>query len=418
MTTRDKKEPRGFIDDGVARGPRHNKTIARDMAMSLDLFHPKPFYRKAVSFVLTATLMLASLVAGNPAMAQTAPEKRIAFVVGNAAYKAGALPTPANDAGLIAQTLQAAGFDVVGARDLDQNGLHDAMRDFIAKVNAAGPDAVAFVYLAGYGLQYQGDNYFAPVDAQIAKAADVPVETLRLSDFTKALAAINNRGSIVVLDGARANPFVANDQPLAGGLALVQPDGSQLIAFNATPGTVAPPENGPYGAYAHALAETIRTGGLSLADVFDRTRLRVGELTKGAEVSWDADTFKGPFNFFNRAPTAPAANVPTYDAANIRNKPIRDFDERDAYFAALYRDTLAGYEDFLAAYPNDAMARRVRAIVAAGVKPSPGAKPGLPTPRRPTGPICAATPTARICGTRAAGLRIWKQRWNRRQPLP
>ena len=333
--------------------------------MSLELFRPRAFYHKAVSLVLTATLMLAGLAAGNPAFAQTAPEKRIAFVVGNAAYKVGALPTPANDAGLIAQTLQAAGFDVVGARDLDQNGLHDAMRDFIAKVNAAGPDAVAFVYLAGYGLQYQGDNYFAPIDAEITKATDVPVETLRLSDFTKALAAVNNRGSIVVLDGARANPFVANAEPLAGGLALVEPDANQLIAFNATPGTVAPPESGAYGAYAHALAETIRTGGLSLADVFDRTRLRVGELTKGAEVSWDADKFKGPFTFFNRAPTAPAATAPTYDAANIRNKPIRDFDERDAYFAALYRDTLAGYEDFLAAYPNDAMARRVRAIVAA-----------------------------------------------------
>ncbi len=322
-------------------------------------------YRKAVSLVLAAALMLAGFVAADPALAQTAPEKRLAFVVGNAAYKAGPLPTPANDAGLIAQTLQAAGFDVVGARDLDDNALHDAMRDFLTKVTAAGPNAVAFVYLSGYGLQYQGDNYFAPVDAQIANAADVPVQTLRLSDFTKALAAINNRGSIVVLDGARANPFVANGQPLAGGLALVEPDASQLIAFNATPGTVAPPESGPYGAYAHALAETIRTGGLSLADVFDRTRLRVGELTKGAEISWDADKFKAPFTFFNRAPNAPAADVPAYDAANIRSKPIRDFDERDAYFAALYRDTLAGYEDFLAAYPNDAMARRVRAIVAA-----------------------------------------------------
>ncbi|SOC85071.1 Uncharacterized protein, contains caspase domain [Ensifer adhaerens] len=322
-------------------------------------------YRKAVSIMLTVALMIAGLAAANTAAAQTAPEKRLAFVVGNAAYKVGPLATPANDAGLIAQTLQAAGFDVVGARDLDQNGLHDAMRDFIAKVTAAGPNAVVFVYLAGYGLQYQGDNYFAPVDAQIANAADVPVETLRLSDFSKALAAIDNRGSIVVLDGARANPFVANGQPLAGGLALVEPDANQLIAFNATPGTVAPPENGPYGAYAHALAETIRTGGLPLADVFDRTRLRVGELTKGAEVSWDADRFKAPFAFFNRAPNAPAANVPTYDAVSIRNKPIREFDERDAYFAALYRDTLAGYEDFLAAYPNDAMARRVRAIVAA-----------------------------------------------------
>ncbi len=250
-------------------------------------------YRKAVSLVLAAALMLAGFVAADPALAQTAPEKRLAFVVGNAAYKAGPLPTPANDAGLIAQTLQAAGFDVVGARDLDDNALHDAMRDFLTKVTAAGPNAVAFVYLSGYGLQYQGDNYFAPVDAQIANAADVPVQTLRLSDFTKALAAINNREQHRRA-GWRTRQSFRGERPAAcrrprSGRA----DASQLIAFNATPGTVAPPESGPYGAYAHALAETIRTGGLSLADVFDRTRLRVGELTKGAEISWDADKFKG-----------------------------------------------------------------------------------------------------------------------------
>src|SRR5215472_3650773 len=50
-------------------------------------------------------------------------EKRIALVIGNGSYQTGALPTAANDAGLIAQTLQAAGFDVVGARDLDQDTL-------------------------------------------------------------------------------------------------------------------------------------------------------------------------------------------------------------------------------------------------------------------------------------------------------
>ena len=46
-------------------------------------------------------------------------EKRIALVIGNGAYQISPLTTPANDAGLVAQTLQAAGFDVVGARDLD-----------------------------------------------------------------------------------------------------------------------------------------------------------------------------------------------------------------------------------------------------------------------------------------------------------
>src|SRR5262245_16088716 len=76
-------------------------------------------------------------------------EKRIALVVGNAAYQAGALKTAANDAGLIAQTLQAAGFDVVGARDLDQESVRRALRDFLDKAQSSGPDTVALFYLSG-----------------------------------------------------------------------------------------------------------------------------------------------------------------------------------------------------------------------------------------------------------------------------
>lgn len=320
---------------------------------------------RAIWALLAVVLVLTGLAVAGPAQAQNAMEKRIALVIGNSAYKAGALPTPANDAGLIAQTLQAAGFDVIGARDLNQDGLRDALRDFLAKANASGPDTIAFVYLAGYGLQYQGDNYFVPVDAQIANATDVPVEAIRVSDFTRSLAAIRNRGSIVVLDAARANPFAQSNQPLASGLALVEADANQLIAFNAAPGTVAPPEAGPYGAYAHALAEMMRVGGLPLSEVFDRTRLRVSDLSKGAQISWDASKFGGAFTFLDRGSDAPAVQVSSYNSATMRTKAIRDFDERDAYFAALDRDTLAGYEDFLAAYPDDPMARRVRAIIAA-----------------------------------------------------
>ena len=80
-------------------------------------------------------------------------EKRIALVLGNSGYQAGALKTAANDAGLIAQTLQAAGFDVVGARDLDDDSLRRAFRDFVEKASGSGPDTVAFVYFSGYGLQ-------------------------------------------------------------------------------------------------------------------------------------------------------------------------------------------------------------------------------------------------------------------------
>src|SRR5580704_4949402 len=80
-------------------------------------------------------------------------EKRIALVVGNGAYAKSPLATAANDAGLIAQTLQAAGFDVIGARDLDADSLRKSFHDFIEKVQADPANTVAVIYLAGYGVQ-------------------------------------------------------------------------------------------------------------------------------------------------------------------------------------------------------------------------------------------------------------------------
>ncbi len=292
-------------------------------------------------------------------------EKRVALVVGNAGYQVGALATPANDAGLIAQTLQAAGFDVVGARDLDQDSLRRALRDFVEKATAAGPDTVAFVYVSGYGVQLEGENYFVPIDAKIARDSDVAAEAIRMSDYIRPLAALKLKASIVVLDAARANPFAKSGPPLAGGLALVEPEPGVLIAFNAAPGTVAPEGQGPYGAYAQALAEMLREGGLPLAGVFDRARLRVNDLTKGAEVPWHASKVETSLVFFERASDAPPPAVSNEQTAAIRARPIRDLATQEAYAVALERDTLDGYSEFLTAYSDDPMAARVRAIVAA-----------------------------------------------------
>lgn len=319
---------------------------------------------RTVSKYLAFFVVLIVFAVGSTAGALAQGEKRLAFVIGNAGYQSGALATSANDAGLIAQTLQAAGFDVVGARDVDQESLRGAYRDFLGKVSAAGPDAVAFVYLAGYGVQFEGENYFVPVDAQISNAADVPIAAVRVSDLTKPLTALPTKINIVVLDAARPNSFAHSNQPLAGGLALVDPDPNMLIAFNAAPGTVAPEGKGPYGAYAQALAEMIRDGGLQLGDVFDRTRLRVNEVTQGAELPWDSSKITAPFVFFDRGPDAPAPQVSAAEMRRMRTKEIRDFDAHDAYVAALDRDTMRGYEDFLVAYPDDPMAKRVRAVIA------------------------------------------------------
>jgi uncharacterized caspase-like protein len=318
-----------------------------------------PMHR-VIKYVLT----LLGVVLAVPSLSAAQNEKRIALVIGNAAYQQGALPTTANDAGLIAQTLQAAGFDVVGARDLDGDTLRHTLRDFVEKAAASGPDTVAMVYLAGYALQMSGENFFVPVDAKIVRDTDLPVEALRVSDYIHQLGTLPLRAGIFVLDGARASPFSLSGQPLAGGLALVEPDPNMLVAFNAAPGTIGPSEPGPYGAYAQALAEMIRQGGLSLPELFNRVRLRVNETTNGAEVPWNAQHMQSDFTFFEREPDAPQA-APPAQVAEMETRPIRDFDARDAYIAALDRDTLQAYEEFLAAFPDDPLAKRVRAIVAA-----------------------------------------------------
>src|ERR1700681_440963 len=212
-----------------------------------------------IGFFLAALLAALTPLLATPGHAQ-APERRFALVIGNSEYKAGKQPTAANDAGLIAETLRTAGFDVSGARDLDQDTLRRSIREFLDKVTAAGPEAVTIVYLAGYGGHFEGENYIVPIDAAIRRDEDIPIEAFRISDFTRQLAGTPGTVKIFVVDAARQHPFAPAGIPLASGLGLVEPDAGMVIAFNATPGSIAPIENGPYGAFGHSLSEMIATG--------------------------------------------------------------------------------------------------------------------------------------------------------------
>jgi uncharacterized caspase-like protein len=323
--------------------------------------------RVSVSILAASALLGLSVWAGaQSADAPAAPSTqnpRIALVIGEASYPDQTLATSANDAGLVAQVLQAAGFDVVGARDLDEKSIRTALRDFLTRADAAGPNMQAFIYLAGRAVQYEGDNYFVPVDAQIARGADIPIEAVRLADFTHALASAPGLARIIVLDGARANPYAKAGAPLAGGLALVDPEPGELVAFNASPGSIAADEPGPYGSYAKTLAGSMRQGGLPIDDVFAQTRLAVNEASGGAQLPWSASKLTAPYYIFERAADAPPPAAQSA-LAEASRRPIKSFSKNDAYAAAVQRDTLRGYQDFLAAYPDSAQARRVRAILA------------------------------------------------------
>ncbi len=298
-----------------------------------------------------------------PKAGLAAPEKRLALVIGDAAYKVQPLPTTISDAALISQTLQSAGFDVIAARDLDQNLLREAFRNLMNKITSAGPGAVVFIYFAGYGAQLAGENYLIPIGAEISDVADLPTRAVSLSELKQALSGLNLKSTFIVLDSGRPGPFVMAKQ--AGGPAWTEPEANMLIAFSTAPGTLARDTSGNYGAYARGLAEMIREGDLGPAILFDRVRLRVHELTGGGQIPWHASKIEAPFKFLERTPTVSVGTNTPERAARFRLQPMRALGVQNAYATALMRDTFDAYTDFLADYWQDPMTKRVRALLAA-----------------------------------------------------
>ena len=99
-------------------------------------------------------------------------EKRVALVIGNAAYRAVAeLPTARKDGQDIAAALRAAGFsEVIEHYDLGEQQMRKALAAFEDK--ATGADW-AVVYYAGHGIEVNGRNYLVPVDAHLKTATEV-----------------------------------------------------------------------------------------------------------------------------------------------------------------------------------------------------------------------------------------------------
>jgi uncharacterized caspase-like protein len=307
-----------------------------------------------------SALAVASVFVGQPCLAASAgvvaPEPRLALVIGEAGYRPGALPTSANDAGLAAQALAESGFTVTAYADLSAGAIRRAFASFIAEARRAGPDAAVAVYLSGYGVQFDGRNFFVPVEAKISRDIDVPAQAVNLADFSRDLDRLPLKARISFFDLARANAFLREDPPLASGLAMDAPPPGSIEVFNTAPGAVVSPGEGDYGPFASALAGVITRSGLGVEDMLRLLRLRVTALTNGAAVPFVEGRLERVFAF---VPPAPAV------VSNPASPPLASFAPSAAFWEAIERDTLQDYAAFLGAYPGDPQAPRVEMLLAA-----------------------------------------------------
>src|SRR5215475_4149967 len=317
---------------------------------------------KLARWILAATLM--ACCAPLAAMAQS----RVALVLGNSAYERGPIRNSLADAGLVAEALNGVGFEIMEAADLDQGDLRRAFSDFIARMQAAGPDAIAFVYFSGYALEFEGENYLVPVDARLTREDDIPLEAVRVSDVLYPLASSTSGAKVVVLDAARPLPLTL---PLAPGLSPMEPPPMTLVAYSSAPGTFAEDNSQAYGAFAGAIAEMVREPGLDLDTVFSRVRLRTHELTQGQQTPWHATTLPAdavlvPDDGSLGAPAMGAApGIADKSPVRRQPRPMREISPEEAYGVAIEMDSLPGYTEYVETYPDSLYAPRVWAIIRA-----------------------------------------------------
>src|SRR5438132_6046100 len=219
-------------------------------------------------------------------------ESRLALVIGQSAYRSvPALPNPANDARAVTQLLTDSGFEVSTAADLSQGQMREAVSDFAGKVAAKGADTVALVFYAGHGLQIDGENYLVPVDIDVKREADIPIQAVRLNDILNTLTSVPSKMRILLLDACRNNPFPGINKTAGHGLAIIDAKtGSPgtFVSFSTSPGAEAEDGNGSDSPYTTALLAAARQPGPPIAETLTLVRLSVNRATDGRQTPWDS----------------------------------------------------------------------------------------------------------------------------------
>jgi len=237
-----------------------------------------------------AALSVATLIlSGNAALA----DKRVAFVVGNGAYKnVPALPNPVIDAKLMAKTLRNVGFDVVEGSNLTRDKMTEKLLDFGKK--AEGAEIAVFFY-AGHGIAVNGTNYLLPIDADLKSEMDVKLGAAINVDLTLEQTMADAKVKLVFLDACRDNPFAARIRSakatrsvsVDSGLAEMKSGEGTLIAFATGPGqTALDGENGTNSPFTRALVANITQPGVEIQQAMTKVRAQVNEETNKNQLPW------------------------------------------------------------------------------------------------------------------------------------
>jgi len=240
---------------------------------------------------ITVVVSLTFSVIGGSVEAWAQAERRVALVIGNAAYNDhdALLSNPRNDAEDVSGVLQGLGFKVLTRTNLTKHDMDLALQDFAREsVNA---DAALFFY-AGHAMQYQGRNFLMPTDAKLEDEFSVRFQTISLEDVRAAFERVSGV-RIMILDACRNNPLADRLQKTINGnsrgigqsrgLARIDKTEGMVVAYATGAGDTAADGAGRNSPFTSALVKRMQEPGVEIENMFRRVASDVTRETGGKQ---------------------------------------------------------------------------------------------------------------------------------------
>src|SRR5947209_10269455 len=245
---------------------------------------------------LVALILLAPMAARMSSAQQG--ESRVALLIGNAAYPDAESPLkePVSDAKAMAEELRRQGFEVDVGENLSKEAMQRALERLYGKVTFG---STALIFFSGYGIQSNRQSYMIPVNAKIWSELDVRRDGFSLDAVLAQMNVKGARVKIAILDASRRNPFERRFRSYSQGLAPITAPKGTLVMCSATPGTVA--DDATPGLFVAELLKEMRKPGLTVEEVFNRTRMDVVRASKEQQVPWFSSSLGEEFAFSGRA---------------------------------------------------------------------------------------------------------------------
>jgi hypothetical protein len=227
-------------------------------------------------------------------LALGARAEKLALLIGNQGYDTtvGPLENPHNDIALIGRTLKSKGFEVLEPlKDAKRLEILSAVHSFTARLSAAGPEAIGFLYYSGHGAANgeTGKNYLIPIDAKRPNSTEFWYQSVKLDEILDELSKAPKAVKFVVFDACRNE--LRLPQRGAKGFQPIKEQAGLFIAYATAPSQPASDglegkENGPY---AEALAAELLEQPVSHLDLFQNVKERVLASTRGTQAPWESN---------------------------------------------------------------------------------------------------------------------------------